>query len=196
MVYRGAVVFAIAGVIGCSAKDSGSKTVEPEAAAPAPAQVAEPDESEEVGELDEEEESEPEPEPAADLAEEEGDITFKLHNLCSRTVNYMLAPLRTGEVDVDEPKQLKPGAVEEITAPYGIGVHLLDAKSAAAAATDKTGGHVWISSSCTGVGASNDPNANPKQIDKQLREKIERMTKGAQPEEPANKSKDDEGEDE
>ena len=99
----------------------------------------------------------------------------------ARSIARMLLFEPSGEVDVGEPKQIKPGAVEEITAPYGIGVHLVGAKSAAAAATDTNGGHVWISSSCTGVGSSDDPKADPRKIDKELREKIERMTKGTAP---------------
>ena len=163
--------------IGCGPKGAPPST-EPTAHQPAveaSEQELESDEeeTEELEETEDEGAQDPEPEDPT------GPLTFKLHNLCKRPVKYGLGPL-VREIEFAELKTIKARGVEQITVERGIGVHLGEGEAYAAAAPKVDGGHVWITSSCKGVSSSDDPNADPEQLDRELREKIERMTKSAQ----------------
>jgi hypothetical protein len=168
----------------CIACGPRSATTEPTAAQPNaaaseyggssdPADLDDLDDRDDLEEADDASDEE-----AAGPSEPEGPLTFKLHNLCKRSVKYGLAPL-VRDVEISEVKPIKAGGVETITAERGIAVHLGEGTDYAAAATKADGGHVWISSSCKGVGASDDPDADPVQLDRELRERIQRLTKGA-----------------
>lgn len=152
-----------------------STQAEPELEAPDPEAGLEADSEDDLEDDDVEEEAEEAPEAMA-AAEPEGPWKFKLHNLCKRSVKYGLAPL-DGEVEIADLETIKSGAVKEVEANPGIGVHLGEGDTHSAAATEADGGHVWISSSCKGVGASNDPDADPAKIDARLQERIKSMTK-------------------
>lgn len=182
-------VFAVlvcASCLACDSKGSTPSTVEPGAAQPAVAstdpepelEASEDDDAELEEEVEDEalEDDAPEASEPVAAAEPEGPWTFKLHNLCKRPVKYALGPMR-GEIEVGDLRTIKAGAVEEIETEPEIGVHLGEGDAHSAAATEVSGGHVWISSSCKGVGASDDPNADPKEIDRKLRERIESMKK-------------------
>ena len=174
---RDMTVLISAWCIGCGPKGAPPST-EPTAHQPAveaSEQELESDEeeTEELEETEDEGAQDPEPEDPT------GPLTFKLHNLCKRPVKYGLGPL-VREIEFAELKTIKARGVEQITVERGIGVHLGEGEAYAAAAPKVDGGHVWITSSCKGVSSSDDPNADPEQLDRELREKIERMTKSAQ----------------
>lgn len=178
--------------LACGPKSSTPTTVEPGATEPvaastqteseldAPDPEAGPEDEleDELEDEEAEEETEEDPEAVA-AAEPEGPWKFKLHNLCKRSVKYGLAPLE-GEVELEELDTIKAGAVKEIEAEPEIGVHLGEGDAHSAAATEINGGHVWISSSCKGVGSSNDPGADPAKIDAKLQERIKSMTKATE----------------
>ncbi len=175
--------FACTWCLACGPKNAAPSTVEPTAVSQdaGSSEDADLDAGEDLDEdetLDEEQETEEAAEADAGV-DPDGEITFKLHNLCKRAMKYGLGPLER-ETEILDPKTIKAGGVEEITAPYGIAVHLGEGDTYAAAATKANGGHVWISSSCKGMGSSDDPNADPKKLDREFRERIERMTKGSE----------------
>jgi hypothetical protein len=174
-----AVVFCMAG-IACGPR-SATPTTEPTAAQPdVAANEHESSAPEDLDDLDDRDDAEDASQEApSEPSEPDGPLTFKLHNLCKRSVKYGLGPL-VRDVEISEPKTIKAGGVETITAERGIGVHLGEGTDYAAAAPKADGGHVWISSSCKGVGSSDDPDADPVQLDRELRERIERLTKGTE----------------
>lgn len=163
--------------IACGPKSS-SPSTEPTAHQPSVG-VSEEEVGSEEEELEELEELEDDGAEDEEPEEPTGPLTFKLHNLCKRSVKYGLGPL-VREVEFAELKTIKAGGVEQLAVERGIGVHLGEGDAYAAAAPKVDGGHVWISSSCKGVGSSDDPEANPKQLDQEFRERMERMTKAVE----------------
>lgn len=98
-------------------------------------------------------------------------VTATLHNLCDKPQQWVI-------IEGDETPD--PSAGQEIlagaTTPIELGSDQWVARRNEAgqwstrARTNADGGHVWMTSSCQGVGSSDEPDADPAALDAKMRE--------------------------
>src|SRR5690606_26215441 len=106
--------FACTWCLACGPKNAAPSTVEPTAVSQdaGSSEDADLDAGEDLDEdetLDEEQETEEAAEADAGV-DPDGEITFKLHNLCKRAMKYGLGPLER-ETEILDPKTIKAGGV-------------------------------------------------------------------------------------
>ena len=98
-------------------------------------------------------------------------ITATLHNLCDKPQTWVIIE---GDVTPDPSagQEIQPGATEKVQLGPDQWVARKDESGqwSSRARADTDGGHVWMSSSCKGVGSSDDPNADPAAVDAKMRE--------------------------
>lgn len=85
-------------------------------------------------------------------------ITVNVHNLCAEPMRYVV------EGSEDESEQsIAPGSVVQLQ--MGPDEKIASADGSLAAWVHTDGAHIWFDSSCRGVGTSEDPDADPAQLD-------------------------------
>lgn len=118
---------------------------------------------------------------AAAAAEDDdtGPVKVTLHNLCDKPQSWVVID---GDVTPDPSagQDIAPGATAEVELGADQWVVRKDDAGgwSSRARANADGGHVWMSSSCEGIGASDDPGADPAAIDAQMREKMRKATGG------------------
>ena len=106
-------------------------------------------------------------------------VEATLHNLCDKPQQWVIIE---GDVTPDPSagQELAPGA----TTPIELGPdHYVarkddDGQWSSRARAKVSGGHVWLSSSCQGVGSSDDPDADPAAADAQMLETMRAASGG------------------
>jgi hypothetical protein len=111
--------------------------------------------------------------------ETSGPITVTLHNLCDKPQQWVVID---GDVTPDPSagQEIAPAATTQIELEDDHWVARKDAEGqwSGRARAQADGGHVWMSSSCEGISASDDPDADPAALDAQMRETMRRASGG------------------
>jgi hypothetical protein len=89
-------------------------------------------------------------------------INFKFHNLCDKEVEYAIT-FPGAEPRAEDFQSIDAGITMELTANTSERVRMAakDGTYGGGAMTDREGGHVWINANCDGMGAADDPAADP-----------------------------------
>jgi hypothetical protein len=90
-------------------------------------------------------------------------ISVNLHNLCSEPMTYIVE----GSEDESE-RSLAPGAVTQVQMGPDQKIAHYDQASSVKGWVNNNGAHIWFNSSCTGIGTTEDPNADPATLEREF----------------------------